>query len=207
MPYKHRLNELVDNTALAKNLLNAWCSLDEARYLYHEFSFNNMFSNMDNKAMLDFSFSVQEYNSVSDGKQVPMNRINPDYADVYYFQRKSSEMDAVSNYFSMTVILFRLLVGLLPYQGRLLEGVHNITKQEHSEWIKKYHQNPFFIFDEKEDVNRISSTTAYSEQYEKRWERLSPTARAMFAEVFDSDNALRKTGPVFYTPREWRNVI
>ncbi|MCL2071277.1 MAG: hypothetical protein FWH07_03475 [Oscillospiraceae bacterium] len=195
------------NTRLAENLIEAWCKFNDSRYLYHEFSFNNMFCNMDNKVMFDFSFSAHEYSELSDGTSVPLNRIHPDYTDVYYYQRKSAKMDVISNYFSMAVILFRLLIGLLPYQGRLLEGIHNITKQEHSYWIMKYHQNPYFIFDENENVNRISSTVAYPELYEERWNRLPPLLKGMFAAVFNSDNALRKVPPVFYTPNDWKNAI
>lgn len=195
------------NTALVKNLIDAWCGFDEARYLYHEFSFNNLFCNMDNEVMFDFSFSVHEYNNLSDGVRVSIGKIHPDYADVYYYQAKSTKMDVISDYFSMAVILFRLLIGRLPYHGRLLEGVHNMTGQEHSDWIRKYHKNPIFIFDENENVNRLSSTTAYPERYEQRWERLTPVVRGMFAAVFKTDNALRQTPPVFYTPHDWRNAL
>jgi hypothetical protein len=192
---------------LAKNLINAWCEFDSSRYLYHEFSFNNMFCNMDNEVMFDFSFSTQEYKDLSDGARVAMTKIHPDYTDVYYYQRKAFVVDVISNYFSMALILFRLLIGLLPYQGRLLEGFHNITKQDHAEWIKQYHKNPIFIFDEKEDVNRISSTTANPERYTERWEQLTPSMRKMFSAVFRTDNALRTIPPVFYTPHDWKNAI
>ncbi|MCL1902820.1 MAG: hypothetical protein FWF94_00190 [Oscillospiraceae bacterium] len=195
------------NAALVKSLIEAWCGLDGVNYLYHEFSFNNMFYNMDNEVIFDFSFSAHEYSDLSDGARVSMSRINPDYTDVYYYQIKSTKMDVISDYFSMAVILFRLLTGRLPYQGRLLEGVHNITKQDHSEWIRKYHRYPIFIFDENENVNRISSTEAYPEKYVKRWLALHPVVRGMFAAVFKTDNALRQIPPIFYTPHDWRNAL
>jgi hypothetical protein len=189
------------SVVLCKNLIEAWCRLEDSGYLYHEFSFDNMFCNMDNDVMFNFSFSTHKGEA-----KVLLNRIHPDYIDVYYYQMKTPKMDKISNYFSMAVILFRLLIGILPYQGRLLEGVHNITKSDHKEWIKKYHQNTIFIFDKDEQVNRISSTSN-PEMYEQRWERLSPLARGMFHSVFTTDNALRKNTPKFYTPHDWKNIL
>ena len=191
---------------LAKNLLNAWCKFDDCKYLYHEFSFENMFCNMENRVMFDFSFSTHNYNNLKNGARVMPNKISPDYTDPYYYNRKSLDNDVISNYFSMSIILFRLLVGVLPYQGRLLEGVHNITKHDHDDWIRWYHQNPIFIFDKNENVNRISST-ANPERCEVRWERLPPLIKGMFHTVFTHDNAMRVKKPVFFTPQDWRSVI
>lgn len=195
------------NTVLAKNLAFAWSALDRAGYLYHEFTPSHMFYCADNnKVKLDFSFSTHEYYALTDGATVPANRISPDYTDTYCYLMNGKQ-DVISNYFSMAVILFRLLVGLLPYQGRLLEGVRNVTKQEHSEWIALYHRNPVFIFDENDDVNRISSTTAYPDVYIKRWEGLPPTLRGLFSAVFARANVLRKTAPVYFPPQEWGNLL
>jgi hypothetical protein len=189
------------NITLAQNLIETWRGFHKEKILYHEFSFENMFFNKKLDVLFDYSFSACESPA-----RVPANRINPDYTDVYYYQRKSLEMDAISNYFTMAVILFRILVGIMPYQGRLLEGVHNITRMEHFDWIRKYHHNPVFIFDKNEDLNRISST-ANPERYQERWDNLPPLARGMFAAVFNTDNALRIKEPVFYTPDDWTNVL
>jgi len=198
------------NIKLAKNLIKAWYDFDDCKYAYHEFSFFNMLINMENEVMFDFSFSAHEYKEKTDGVIVHMNRIHPDYTDTYYFQRKSMEMDVISDYFSMAVILFRLLIGCLPYQGRLLEGLHNLTAKDHSDWVKQYHKNPIFIFDSNEDLNRISST-ANPEKYEERWERLSPLAKGMFSAIFNTDNVMRKSSPKtlpkFYTPQDWKNLL
>jgi large subunit ribosomal protein L7/L12 len=195
-----------------ENLLEAWCRFDDSRYAYHEFSLDNMFYQKETFAtMFDFSFSTQKVASLYDTRPVSKKRITPDYADSYYYvDTRNSLMDLASDYYSIAVILFKLLVGRLPYQGKVMEHEPNANEQEHKNWLRIYHKNTYFIFDQRDETNHIGGETGFAkdETFVDRWNELPESVRNMFHNVFQTANVLRTADNLhFYSPHAWRDAL
>ena len=193
-------------------LLLAWCHFDDSNYAYHEFSVENIFRQKDkHNVLFDFSFSTQKAEDLYSTRFVNKKRINPDYADsFYYLDERESLMDMASNYYSIAVVLFKLLIGRLPYQGKVMTGEPNETEGEHKNWIKIYHKRTYFIFDEKDHTNRIGGETGFAndDTYVERWNELPQHVRNMFHNVFQAANVLRRADElIFYSPKQWKEAL
>lgn len=200
---------------LIADFLDAWCNFEMSPYAYHEFSEQNMFwykEKISSKChvLFDFSFSTHGVRDMYTLGPVESNRITPEYADSLYYENGQLSMDRASDYYSIAVILFKLLIGRLPYQGAVVEHEQNATETEHANWIRIYHENPYFIFDEQDDINRIGGISGFSSDrvYVKRWEELPRSVRNMFHNVFQTANVRRTANELFfYSPTEWRNAL
>ena len=202
------------NLRLIKGLLKALCQFEKFCYAYHEFTFCNIYIHEDtDDVMFDFSYSTYPVTDFFDSCKVAESRINPDYADVSYYHGTTKVLDLASDYFSIATILFKLLIGILPYQGCLLEGEYNRDDEEHHRWIKLYHKNPIYIFDKTnfariEDNPNSISPSDDNDAYRRRWRKLGKVPQQMFYDVFNTDNALRKNkNLVFYPPSKWQEVL
>jgi len=197
---------------LVANLLDAWCDFDDLKYVYHEFSVDNMFYQKENfNVMFDFSFSIHKTENLFDARSVSKNRIAPDFADSYYYtDERQSLMDLASDYYSIAVILFRLMIGRLPYQGKVMEHEPNDSELEHENWLEIYHKNTYFIFDIDDATNQIGGETGFAkdELYVDRWNGLPTHIKNMFHNVFQTANVMRMTDDlIFYSPHEWKEAL
>jgi hypothetical protein len=197
---------------LVSNLLEAWCSFDSQNYAYHEVSPLNLhYQSSDYSVMFDFSFSTQKVDGLFDTCHIDRERVMPDYADSYFYRaERGSLMDLASDYYSIAVMLFKLLIGRLPYQGKVMEHEPDTNEREHRNWLEVYHRNTFFIFDEQDDTNHIGGESGFAkdEVFVERYQALSPEVQMMFRQVFKGDNVLRKASElVFYSPQEWKEAL
>lgn len=191
------------------NILTAWSRFDSSDYAYHEFSADNMFYHKESyNVMFDFSFSTQKTDELFSPLYVSKDRIMPDYADSYYYDSgRDSLMDMASDYYSMAVILFKLIIGRLPYQGNVMAHVPDSGELEHAHWLVTYHQNTYFIFDERDSTNHIGAF-ASDDLYIERWNSLPLHVRNMFHNVFQAANVLRKTNNlIYYSPDQWFEAL
>lgn len=196
----------------SKSFLDACGSFADSGYAYHEFSYGNMFYDKETfEVMFDFSFSAHKADGLFDGRKVPAERITSDFADTFYYTPESAQkMDLASDFYSVAVILFKLLIGRLPYQGAVMEHEPNHTPQEHLNWLKVYHKNPYFIFDENDDINHIGGETGFAkdEIFVDRWNNLPERLKQMFCDVFRTENVLRKSENLtFYSPKEFKAAL
>ncbi|MCL1983368.1 MAG: hypothetical protein FWG53_09845 [Clostridiales bacterium] len=192
---------------LADSLLEAWCSYDASKYAYHEFSCDNMYYEPTGcRVKFDFSFSTHRAGGLADSAYVERTRVASDYADTHYFNGGTGRMDLASDYYSIAAILFKLLIGKLPYAGGILEGEPNGSEKEHSAWMKAYHDNPVFIFDQDDRSNKLGA--GEPDIYENRWMKLTSQLRGMFQSAFKPANALREAqNPQCYSPSDWKSAL
>lgn len=223
MPKYKKLNEVLSDDQhlgwhqervkkLVSDFLDAWSGFDLRGYAYHEFSEQNMFYQPDTlNVMFDFSFSTHEVKTLYDAQPIVPDVIMPEYADsLYYSENRQAKMDLASDYYSIAVILFKLLIGRLPYQGAVMEHEPDSTPKEHENWLRIYHNNPYFIFDENDETNRIGGDFGFAkdEIYVKRWNELSQSVRNMFHNVLQTANVLRTTETfIFYSPEQWKEAL
>ena len=93
------------------------------------------------------------------------------------------------DYFGMIVLLFYVLIGRFPYDGRLMDGIGAATAREQAAWYDAYRKNCIFIFDPENSINSIG-TFASEEKFRQRWALLPADVKAVFTEVFTG----RRTG-------------
>jgi len=194
---------------IIRNLLDTFIDFYRLNYAFHEFNINNISYQKNNLNILfDFSFSIQNLKNLYDKVIVNEKQINPDFADSYYYRvERSNYMDLASDYFSIASILFKLMIGRLPYQGSILDDVVNGNEKDHQNWIKTYHKNPIFIFDETDISNHIGDFS-HEEIFYGKWMKLPNNIKKMFSEVFATKNVLRKTEKlIFYSPNEWKVAL
>ncbi|PST48711.1 hypothetical protein COO72_06355 [Bifidobacterium callitrichos] len=117
-----------------------------------------------------------------------------DYLDVAGYNRiiaaidqgtGTPETDVFSELFTITSVLFRLLVGRLPYNGRIMAPEPNEPGEVHEEWCKTYHRNADFIFDPDNEVNHIGDgyTSPADNVFVRNWEKLPDGVREAFTTV------------------------
>jgi hypothetical protein len=201
----------VDVQRLIIGLIGAWYRFARSGYAHHEYADHNISYAFEpsGEARVFFDFSLSTHYSGSDiwsGAAVDGERVSPDFADTYFFSDKSGgAMDLASDYYTMAVILFRLAIGRLPYDGSAMDGISNTTPGEHRDWIKIYHQHPNFIFDPEDDYNQIGAL-GHEEEYLNRWNALSEELKTMFIEVLRKKNAWREIPQeelIFHAPEAW----
>lgn len=97
------------------------------------------------------------------------------------------------DYFALCSLLFQVLVGLRPYQGRLMDGIGNQTAVEQAAWSETYRENCVFLFDPDDRRNSIG-TFAHEEQFVRRWMQLPDDVRNTFSFIF-SGKQFRQVHP------------
>lgn len=164
----------------------------DERYIYFGdktseviFQFNNKISNKDSIIVLN-------------KKEYYTELVDP---FMYY---NGGKYDFYSDMYSFQSLLFKLLIGIYPFEGEDMTGYErNGTQTELDGWIMEYLRNVYFIFDDKSKRNHIGVMGADVPRI-KRWESLTPNLRKMFKDVFDRSNVLRESeNIVFYTPQQW----
>ncbi|MBT1177691.1 hypothetical protein [Bifidobacterium callimiconis] len=121
-----------------------------------------------------------------------------DYVDVAGYDRiisaldkdEQPQLDVFSELFVIASVLFRLLVGRLPYDGGVMAAEPNGTGVVHEEWCKTYHRNADFIFDPKNEINHIGNgvTTPADDVFVRNWENLPGEV------TVGTDGSVRGTG-------------
>ncbi len=170
------------------------------------------------KVLFDFSFStvkLDQYDSYHNQKflanDICVDFIPPwfkrDNVDKDYKKRDKANISA--EYYSIAAILFRLMIGRMPYQGKLMskfaDAGYLMTLEENEEahinLMEKYIENPIFIFDKNDDSNHIGDI-GDDDMYVERWESLNTDVQNMFLHTFSKDileNHQRK----LYTISDW----
>lgn len=196
---------------LAINLTKAFLALEEAGYVYRAFDVDSIFYNPDNMDILmNFSISINELRRsvfFLDVKDIKRDFLPPWIErdrDSYY------NADIATMRYAFSALLFRLLIGKLPYQGRLSDDVGNLMLENmdddqvvHDLMVDAYLKQPVFLFDREDESNSIG--TFSSEQvFIDRWKELNPDLKEMFLHTFSGKNLTEKS---FYSIAQWYKVL
>lgn len=213
------VNELINN---ALKFINSCTSIYTQGYAYRGISDDNVFVDSNGDFLFDFSFlmgcdddlfdkDISVKIAPNEKKDSPLDNditlceefLAPCFIDTKY----KTELDLASDYFSIAVIIFVILVGRLPFDGIL---VREFRALGHDEFFKAYHQNPKFIFDSKDSDNHITGSFAAYEKNIARWNALPEHIRNMFQNVFQRENATRSLPnqkQIYYSPMEWKAAL
>ena len=205
-----------DIKEIVTNLLYTFDNLHKGGYTYHIFDMDKIFYNAQSKDVLfDFSagISISPKSEFADSyidKQCVALEFLPPWKD---FSSRDS-LSLFDDYYSISALLFRLLIGRMPYQGRLMDGhgdlmdhMRDIDEDDHIRMIEHYHSHPVFIFDRNDKSNSIGLYT-HEERIVELWADLPEKIKDMFADVFSSENLnLPNSAKRMYKPHEWLSEL
>lgn len=188
------------------NLLNNLQNLFDNGYIYRLWDEKNIcYGKKTNEVIFQFhNFLANKNNNSCISKEDYYTELT----DPYYI-KNGFEYDFYSDMYSFQSLLFRLLIGVYPFEGERMTGRGNRTgsKSEYNGWIMEYLRNVYFVFDNDYTKNHLTEM-GYDIPRIKRWESLSPKLKKMFMDVFSRSNVLRENDSVvYYTPNQWLEEI
>lgn len=199
--------------AVVLDFIRAFESIDDKGYLFFGIDDDAIFVNTGNDSLLipinenisinkdsEITFVEEEYFSeVVDPYHYANRRKNEQGKEIYIY-------DSISENYAFVSILFRLLIGLYPYEGPTMdEYEYNLNSSENKDWIFKYLQNPVFIFDNEDRSNSIDMYNK-NRVHRARWNQLTDKLREMFTNSLVQANVMR-VNKNFYSPNEWRLAV
>ncbi len=175
------------------NFLTALTDLEEKGFLFVSFDLEKMYFNENDYSIyFDFSLSTValDYNNINKKYNFFYDDISIDFIPPWVEYSNISKVNKKFAYYSVAALLFRLLIGRMPYQGSLFDGCGAIMSSifdndynEHINRMKEYYKFPIFIFDEINKRNSIG-VTAEEQDCVTRYEALSGELRYMFSNTF-----------------------
>ncbi len=177
-------------------LLETFAVLHNGGYAYHAFDMNHMFYDpQTHNILIDFSLAVTRHH----GDATALCEVLPELIAVEFLPPwvdfdTPEKLTLLDDYYALAALLFRLLIGRMPYQGRLMDGQGDMMDarrdkdpDEHRRMFAYYHSHPVFLFDPVDTTNAIGLHT-HEEKIIDRWLSLPDTIRSMFLTVFSKDN-------------------
>ena len=203
---------------LTINIIDTLILLEKSGYIYNTYDSEKIYFHPQTYDLIfDFSTSIIRndcntvffsflYNDVSSDFMPPW--VNIDESNKNYM----TNLNINSSNYSLAALLFRLMIGRLPYQGRLSDGIGDLMVDDrdnepliHKEMVKLYLKHPIFIFDKKNKINAIGDF-GEEKKYIERWESLPFEVKKIFESVFISDNNENCSSSVI-TPNDWKKVL
>jgi hypothetical protein len=184
--------------------------LDQSGYLYRCFDMDRIY--YDSNHNLYFGFSP-ELVSIEHNQPVNVESIPKEFALPSIFREQSGgEYPLYGDYYSTAAILFRLMIGRLPYEGSGLMAFGTVFDPDwdtdpgtHNDYFRHYVQFPHFIFDEKDQSNQLGVRTS-DDGPRERWSALPQGVRDMFYRTLEQKNA-EGNGNGRYSPQHWMNAL
>ena len=199
--------------AITLNFIRAFESIDEKGYLFFGIDDDEIFANTNNNSLL---IPINENLSIDKDSEIPF--VEEEYfsevVDPYHYANRSKNdqgkeiyvYDSLSENYAFVSMLFRLLIGLYPYEGPMMdEYEYNLDSAENKDWIFKYIQTPVFIFDREDKSNSIEMYNK-NRVHRERWSQLTERLREMFSNSLVQANVMR-INKFIYSPKEWRLAV
>lgn len=196
-----------------KEIISSFLSIcldyDKAGYCYNNYDVENIFYDPSSYELLfNFTFAVSEKD-----ERYAFSSCAEEFLPPWIDTDKKDCLDINSNYYSIAAILFRLIVGRMPYQGANMDTYpwfmnrpdENLDNSLKHDMFLHYFGCPVFIFEENE-ANAIGALTS-EEKYINRWENLPEPIRKAFFDCFCSDNVIPEGKHYALSPSEWKTLF
>ncbi len=192
------------------DFLRIWDDFYNEGYAYHELkdrcikAFKN--KNGEYDIWMDFSLSLNKCSMPEQVNNVLKDRVCREYLDSVSFRNGVDgthyELSVKSDYYAISVLLFKLLFKVLPFDGELLATVPRFTPLQEEFWQISYHsENKRFIFDFDEgNQNRLSETFEINRRKLLRWKNAPDNLKKMFENTFITDISQHR----IYSPGDWK---
>lgn len=199
--------------AITLNFIRAFESIDEKGYLFFGIDDDEIFANTNNNSLL---IPINENLSIDKDSEIPFveEEFFSEVVDPYHYATRSKNdqgkeicvYDSLSENYAFVSMIFRLLIGLYPYEGPMMdEYEYNLDSAENKDWIFKYIQTPVFIFDREDKSNSIEMYNK-NRVHRERWSQLTERLREMFSNSLVQANVMR-INKFIYSPKEWRLAV
>ncbi len=201
---------------LILNILKLCQNIHEGGYAYHCFDIERMWFDPKNmNVVFDFSLSMaRTYHNAQREEKTDYVDVGIEFLPIWHELLAENHMTLEDDYYSITTMLFRLMIGRMPYQGRLMDGngdmmnlLRDVDANAHVNMFRKYREQPVFIFDESDTRNAIGIFLE-EEEYIERWNSLPENVKKMFYEVLKGQNVKKDLKDrVSYSPAKWLEVL
>lgn len=202
---------------LCRSLLTSVKMFHDGGFAYNNFNMDRIFYN--EKSMdiyFRFNFCIRSVDCKEGYDFVSIKKLAREFApsslyseeywqDTEKYQRKL--FDKVDNY-SITALIFRLMIGRLPYEGQdmsadgdVLNPERIMSEDEYDIYFKHYHHKPIFIFDPQNDRNALPLMSE-NDLPRERWNKLPEAIRKMFQDTFSCNEEIH-----CYLPEEWLQAL
>lgn len=193
------------------SFLNAMKQLDESEYNYNDFNIDRIvFQESTGNVILRYTPHVRSRNGKGGLDKLIPSKMAQEFAPPYLF---SDDFDGFlpmqSDYYSIAAILFRLMIGRLPYEGRglsnygqVFDPIRNADVLSHNNYFEHYHKYPHFIFDTQDESNRIAPMQE-NDLVRNRWECLPTRIKEMFQDSLCESTAESLSSEKLYSPAQW----
>lgn len=205
-----------DIQMLIMNFLKLCNEIHNGGYAYHCFDIERMHYNpQDMSILFDFSLSMaRTHGDITCEEKINHTDVGIEFLAPWQELFEDNQMTLIDDYYSIAALLFRLMIGRMPYQGRLMDGVgdmmnllRDIDDNAHINMFRKYREHPVFIFDE---INQENAIGIFSEEevFIERWNVLPDIVKKMFHEVLNGENVKKETSNrIYYSSEDWYNVL
>lgn len=191
---------------LALSLAEVLARLEERGYSCLDLHPDRLLVTPDDRIWLDYSSLICPVDQLEVGVQLKEEEFPLEFAEPLLGTGKRQLADLHTARFSLAALLFYLLFGAYPYDGRLMSGYADGSVQQHFVKFKAYHQAPVFLFDPVDDSNRLVFT-AKSEPLKAAWEQTPLPVQQAFVEILGTQNALREQPVQNLSPAQWAEVL
>ncbi len=196
-----------------KNLLTVFHEIHQGGYLYRAFDMNHIFyAEATGEVLVDFSLAICQNRQKSLWMSIPPETVAIEFLPPWVPFTNPTAMTLEDDLYAVAAMLFRLMIGRMPYQGRLMDGqgdimdpMRDVDPSDHIRMFEHYHDNPVFIFDPKDTSNSIGLVTS-EEKFKERWKALPPSIQQMFLQVFSKENLTAETKTVF-SAQAWLKAL
>lgn len=211
---------------ICRNLLNAFDGLHQNGYFYNDFCIDRIFFEPETKEIfLRFTSGIRFYKQgkeqskfISYGEDVNKNShmqigeqepvtvkdISIEFAPPYIYSKQ--EYCENIDYYSISSMIFLLMIGRLPYEGKglnnfgeVFDPIRDVDPEAHEYYFEHYHQFPKFIFDIEDNSNSLGPMSE-NDLPKERWAKLPDKIKQMFQETLSY--YVQGKGRL-YSPKEW----
>lgn len=199
---------------ICRTFLEAMKLLDTSGYAYHDFDIERiLYREKTGQVILRHTMHARKKQGKKKLDAVSAEQIAPEFAPPYLFAESfDGYLNAEADYYSIAAILFRLMIGRLPYEGRglsnygdVFDPVRDTDEHNHRNYFQHYHKYPHFIFDPTDESNRLAPMQE-NDLPRERWEKLPEEIKEMFRASLCQAVAEGRTKKGLYTPAQWLNA-
>ena len=186
----------------------AFRKLNEAGYLNMDFDFSHLYIRDDKSIMFEYTNLMMPLKATpAQGREALCRGEYPyEFAEPALVQGTLKLPDLDMQNYSLTAMLFYLMIGRMPYDGPLLLGLTDNNEVEHEHRYEVYHKTPVFIFDPQDSSNHLGEFAA-DQKVIDLWEELPEQIRELFTQTLTQQNALRKREVSNPSPAQWLECL
>lgn len=191
----------------------AFQKLNDAGYINMDFDFSHLYLRDDRSVMFEYTnlmmplLMADSAAALPDGREGLCKGEYPyEFAEPALVQGTLKLPDLNTQNYSLTAMLFYLMIGRMPYDGPLLLGLTDNNEVEHEHRFEVYHRTPVFIFDPEDSSNHLGEFAA-DQRVIDLWRELPEKIRSLFTETLSRENAQRRHPVSNPSPAEWLECL